>query len=168
MKSNKVTSITYYGNVSDEPIMWIDWYKFTVNLLEKIGSQANYISINSNTHGKGGILKRERNEEKIINLIKSGESINWLSIYALPQKFSSASFDYIALSVRARDFLTLILDHTIYEEKITEEIIDSVKNYIDVDSGEIYTMDRHEMPLLFATRANPPTSFKSLNIIRNI
>lgn len=38
--------------------------------------------------------------------------------------------------------------------------------YIEFENGEIYQMDRMEMPLIYAAKTNPIDQFKMLKVIR--
>ena len=168
MATNIVTSITYFGKAIDDSRIWLRWYEFSVDLFKKIEYIANYVSIKSQSMSSGKVMKIERVEKKIKKVIENGESIRRLSLFSLPPNFSSASFDYNVMAVRSSDFLTLILDSDIYDNKISFEIIDSLKKYIKPEKGEIYTMDRYDSPLAYAFRVNPIDSFKSLNIIKKL
>ena len=112
-------------------------------------------------------MNLKRYEKEIFNSIQSGDKIEYISVYSLPNKYDSASFDYNVFLARDDGYLTLIMNKSDFNNKKEEYLISILKKYIDSTSCEIYEMDRRECPLLYAAKDNPASFFKSINIIKS-
>lgn len=52
--------------------------------------------------------------------------------------------------------------------KIMTVSVSILETHIVMKTGKIYQMDRNEMPLIYASKANPIESFKTLKIYEEI
>ncbi|MCB2355762.1 hypothetical protein [Clostridium estertheticum] len=167
MEKDIVVSITLHGKVENE-ITWLDWYEYAKKIISQLGYNPNYISIESNSMKSGKVLKLKSKEKKIINLINSGENIEWLSIYSLPDEYDSAAFDYNMIATRNSNYLSVIVNKNDYVKLNVEDTINDLKKFIEFRNGEIYEMHRDESPLLYAAGLNEISEFDTLKIIKKI
>lgn len=98
--------------------------------------------------------------------INNNEDIKWLSIYSLPENFTSASFDYNVLITRNKKYLSIIMNKEVYLNLNLEETLSELKNFIELNYGEIYEMNRSESPLLYASGLNEVSEFETLKILK--
>lgn len=98
--------------------------------------------------------------------INNNEDIKWLSIYSLPENFTSASFDYNVLITRNKNYLSIIMNKEVYLNLNLEETLSELKNFIELNYGEIYEMNRSESPLLYASGLNEVSEFETLKILK--
>lgn len=161
-------SITAYGQNIDNDFKWAEWYEDAKKIIKSLGYEYNYVGIRTRKLNSGKVMKLDRNEKKVLNEIQSGEEINHISLFSLPQDFKSASFDYDVMIVRNFRFITLIVNKSDFKKIDEEQLVLLLGKYIEDLRVEIYEMDRYESPLIYASKANPASFFKSLNVIREI
>lgn len=107
-------------------------------------------------------------KRKIENIKVKSDTITGVSLMVLPEKYSSASFDYVISLSRNANYVTLIANLD-YKMNIDETvIIDFLQRNIVADNGEIYEMDIYDCPEFYAGKANPKESFKSLTILKSL
>ncbi|MFZ5968227.1 MAG: hypothetical protein ACOYVK_13770 [Bacillota bacterium] len=165
---NATISITFNGHVDDDNNKWIEWYNEGKKIISLFGYEPNHIGITSTSLKSGKVMTLKRNEKKLVNAIENGDVVKSISIFSLEDNYKSASFDYNVLLVRNSDYVTLIVNKSDFY-KVDEDVLgDSLRKYINATYAEIYEMDRYEFPLIYATKANPATSFKTLKIIKKI
>lgn len=56
----------------------------------------------------------------------------------------------------------------IYEKIDYKELIAGLKNFIEFKDGEIFNMYNLESPQLYASKANAPSSFRTLDVKVNL
>lgn len=161
-------SITAYGQNIDNDFKWAEWYEDAKKIIKSLGYEYNYVGIRTRKLNSGKVMKLDRNEKKVLNEIQSGEEINHISLFSLPQDFKSVSFDYDVMIVRNFRFITLIVNKSDFKKIDEEQLVLLLGKYIEDLRVEIYEMDRYESPLIYASKANPASFFKSLNVIREI
>ena len=161
-------SITAYGQNIDNDFKWAEWYEDAKKIIKSLGYEYNYVSIRTKKLNSGKVMKLDRNEKKVLNEIQNGEEINYISLFSLPQDFKSASFDYDVMIVRNFRFITLIVNKSDFKKIDEEQLLLLLAKYIEGVRVEIYEMDRYESPLIYASKANPASFFKSLNVIKEI
>lgn len=168
MNNDIVTSITIYGKINDESYTWKKWYEACKKIINLLGYETNYVSIESKKLNAGKVMKLENAEKKLLLEIANEDEIKWISAYSLPNDFVSAAFDYNVLIVRTNDYISLIIAKEDYEKIHEAKLISLLKEHIDITYGEIYEMNRDECPLIYASKANSASSFGTLKIIKEI
>lgn len=162
-----VVSITLYGKLeSESKYSWIEWYEYCKKIVLNLGYVPNYISIESDSIKTNKILNLVKKEKKVLLSINNNEDIKWLSIYSLPENFTSASFDYNVLITRNKNYLSIIMNKEVYLNLNLEETLSELKNFIELNYGEIYEMNRSESPLLYASGLNEVSEFETLKILK--
>jgi hypothetical protein len=116
----------------------------------------------------GKTMTLKRSEKKLLKSIDEGDDIKWIEVYSLPDDFRQASFDYDVFLIKDFEQVTLVTNKTDFTNADEEVLINLLKQHIAFKNGEIYEMGRDECPLFYALKANPPSSFKTLNIIRKL
>lgn len=164
---DRVVSITLYGKLeSESKYSWIEWYEYCKKNVLNLGYVPNYISIESDSIKTNKILNLSKKEKKVLLSINNNEYIKWLSIYSLPENFTSASFDYNVLITRNKKYLSIIMNKEVYLNLNLEETLSELKNFIELNYGEIYEMNRSESPLLYASGLNEVSEFETLKILK--
>ena len=161
-------SITIYGQNIENNFKWENWYEDAKKIIKSLGYEYNYVGIRTQKLNSGKVMKLSRNEKKILNEIQGGQEIKYISMFSLPQDFKSASFDYDVMIVRNSKFITLTVNKSDFNKIHEQKLLLLLSQYINNVHGEIYEMDRYESPLIYASRANPTSFFKSLKIIKEI
>jgi len=110
----------------------------------------------------------KRSEKRIRAAFRNKESIEHMSVYSLPQNFSQAVFDYNILTIRSDYYVMLIVGSDIFQDKVDEEIINSLAEHIEATRGEIFSMDKSEVPPFYASKKDSVDDYKTLKIIREI
>lgn len=113
-------------------------------------------------------MKLSKNEKKVLNEIKSGQEIKYISMFSLPEDFQSASFDYDVMIVRNSQFTTVTVNKGDFNKIDEQKLVQLLSKYVNKGQCEIYEMDRYESPLIYASKANPTSFFKTLKIIKEI
>jgi hypothetical protein len=54
----------------------------------------------------------------------------------------------------------------VIKKMVDKDMISKLLKYIEFENGEIYQMDRMEMPLIYAAKANPIDRFKTLKVYK--
>lgn len=168
LSNEVVRSISLYGEVVDDKNEWLNWYKQAKSIINLLGYEANYFSIEGGGMKSGKVMRINRSEKKLLESVGNLNGIKWMSIYSLPKDYKSASFDYDVLLVRNIEYVTLIASKSDFKEINEDALIDLLKEHVNVKSGEIYEMERDECPLLYVSRVNSLSSFKTLKIMKTV
>lgn len=168
MSDKTLTSITLYGKNQANKDNWVFWYKSAKSIVRLLGYEPNYFGVHSNTMNSGKIMTIKRSEKKLLKSIDAGDCIKWIELYSLPDDYRQASFDYDVFLIRDIDQVTLLTNKTDFENADEDVLINLLKHHITFKYGEIYELDRDECPLIYASKANPPSFFKTLNVIRKL
>ena len=107
-----------------------------------------------------------RKEKQILQILKNGGKPTGFSCISLPKEYKIAAFDYNVMMVRESKYITLIINMSDFTKIDVDSILSQLVQYIEFECGEIYQMDRAEMPLIYAERLNSIDSFKSYNSIK--
>lgn len=161
-------SITAYGQNTNNDFKWEEWYEDSKKIIESLGYEYNYIGIRTEKLNSGKAMKLDKNEKKVLNEIQSGEEIKHISMFSLPKDFKSASFDYDVMIVRNSQFITLTINKDDFNKIDEQQLLILLGKYIKNSRVEIYEMDRYESPLIYASKVNPISFFKSLKVIKEI
>lgn len=163
---NLTVSITFNGEINDND--WGQWYNDAKNIVKLVGYNTTHIGISGIKFKSEKVLDIRRYEKKIVDSINNGDAINYISLYSLPKNYESASFDYDVFLAREKGYVTLIMNKLDFKCEHEDVLIEILRKHINVNSGEIYEMDRDEVPLLYAAKDNVPETFKSLKILKII
>lgn len=165
---NTTISITFNGEIDDNNVRWMQWYNDAKRIVRLLGYEPTHVGISGTAFKSGKVLSVSKSEKKILKSLENGDSIYYISLFSLPKDYKIASIDYDVLVARDEGFITLIMNKKSFDSKQEDELINILKKYISVHTGEIYEMDREEIPLLYAAKDNPPNIFKTLKILRAI
>jgi hypothetical protein len=101
--------------------------------------------------------------------LSANEKIESISIYALPDNFTQAVFDYYTFMsidiVSENQLITISLPIDSFIEVNAIEMEEDLKEFITFKNGEIFEMSVLECPYFYATKLNPASDFESLKII---
>jgi hypothetical protein len=168
LSDKTLTSITLYGEVQVDKASWAFWYESAKNIVRSLGYEPNYFAVKSNTMNSGKIMTLKRSEKKLLKNIEVGDDIKWIELYSLPDDYRQASFDYNVFLIKDIAQVTLVTNKTDFINADEEMLLSSLKQHIAFETGEIYEMGRDECPLFYALKANPISSFKTLNVIKKL
>lgn len=161
-------SIAIYGDKVGGDFKWEEWYEDAKHIIELLGYDYNYVGIKTQKLNSGKVMKLSRNKKKILNEIESGQEIKYISMFSLPEDFQSASFDYDVMIARNSQFMILTVNKGDFNKIDEQKLLQLLIKYVNNGHGEIYEMDRYESPLIYASKANPTSFFKSLKIIKEM
>lgn len=162
----KVISITLWGNGIQKE-KWLNWYQDVENLMKSLGYKPTHIGIQSKSFCSGKILTVARKKKDILATIAAGENPSSFSCYSLPKDYRTASFDYDFLGVRNEEYISVIVKEVDYKKLNIKNVVSQLKEYIDYEYGEIYTMSKEEMPLIYAA-TRKLNNIKSFSLIQEI
>ncbi len=145
---------------------WLDWYNDIGIIFQQLGYKRTHIGIECKSYVNKKIVTIERKERSIINILQSGDMPKSLSCYSLSKEYKVAMFDYDIMAVRQSEYISVIVNKSDLAKVEMENIISDLKQYIEFRRGEVYQMDREEMPLLYAANAKTINPFKSLEILK--
>ena len=171
MKKNVIrTSITLYGEIESNPVKWLEWFTYAKTLTEEIGYNPNYVGISGTSFKSGNILTLAKTEKRFKKAVEAGEAFDSLDVYSLPDEFKQAVFDYKTYMVRYCSYephhITIILLQEDFSKINTEKVIENLKTFIKFSMGQIFEMSALESPFFYASKANPASHYKSLNILK--
>ena len=160
---DKIISITLWGNTAKKG-KWIDWYKDTKKIANNMGYELTHIGIQNQSFSDGKIRTVSRMEKKILESIEKGDCPQDFSCFVLPSDFRSASFDYTLLFDRTENDISILISENDYEKFDENELLNTFKQYIDYECGEMYEVSRKEMPLIYAAtrRSDYVKSYKHI------
>lgn len=169
MEARITTSIVLYGDINSlDSKKWLDFYNYISNFIQSINLVPNYIAVSSESIKSSKISPLKRVEKKLYTAIDNKEEISSLSIYSLPDNFETAAFDYNAYICRTNrlkySHIIVTLPIEIYKKIDYRGLIVELKNFIDFKEGEIFNLSNLESPHLYASKANAPSAFKSLDV----
>ena len=168
MMETSTVSITFNGKIDNDSVKWIQWYNDAKTLIRLIGYEPTHVGISGIAFKSGKVLNISKSEKKIIKSLENGDEVHYISLFSLPRDYKSASFDYDVLVARDEGYITLIMNKSAFDFEQKSVLISILKKHISISNGEIYEMDREEVPLLYAAKDNPPNTFKTLKILETI
>lgn len=158
-------SITFWGDGLIKG-KWLDWYDDVGGIFEQLGYKRTHIAIDCKSYANKKIVSVGRKEKTIIDILQSGESPKSISCFSLSKDYKVAMFDYNVMAVRQSKYLSIIMNRSDLERIDAENIISTFKQYIEFKSGEVYQMNREEVPLMYAANAKTIKPFESLIILK--
>lgn len=160
-------SITLRGDALKKG-KWIEWYDYISLTILKLGYEKTHIAMESDAYATRKIVTVSRKEKQILQMINEGVQPTCFSIYSLPEDYKIATFDYNILAVRTRSYFSIIFNQYDFEKIDADNFISTMKSYIEFENGEIYKMDREEVPLIYAAQANSINEYKTLSVLKKI
>ena len=145
----KNISITLWGN-GIEKQKWIEWYKEVKELFNNLGYVHTHIGIKSQSYNRGKVMTVARKEKEILSRLEQNEEPENLSLYSLDKEYKIAMFDYNVLCARDKEYLSIILSEKDYNAHNENLIISILNKYVDYRYGEVYSVSKDEMPLIYA------------------
>ncbi|SEL29471.1 hypothetical protein [Paenibacillus sp. OK003] len=173
MEERLTTSIVLYGQIEPNNInQWNDFYHISKEIITSLNFKPNYIGISGDSFQGGKLRTLVRTEKKLLKSFEKAEYLESLEIYALPENFTIAAFDYNAYIARSKqvDFDHILATFTseAYKDLDQERLVDLLRRFIVFESGEIFQLSNLESPQIYASKANALTAFKTLNILNEI
>ncbi|WP_145331965.1 hypothetical protein [Paenibacillus xylanexedens] len=173
MEGRLTTSIVLYGKIeTDDMSQWQAFYHLSKQIITNLNLEPNYIGISGDFFSSKKIKTLARMEMKLLKSFGDGRDIESLEIYALPENFTVAAFDYDMYISRSKhvafDYIIATLTSEAYQNVDQEKLVRLLKRCINFDSGEIFELSYLESPVIYATKANAPSSFKTLRILENL
>lgn len=156
-------SVTFWGDGLTKG-KWLEWYHDIGIIFQELGYQKTHLDIQSESYTNKKIVSVVRKEKQILPILQNGK-VTSMSCFSLPKNYKSASFDYEILAVRQSKYMSIIMNVNDFERVDVNCQISRLIQYIDFQSGEIYQMNRSEMPLIYAAKANPINAFQTLKIL---
>lgn len=146
--SQKNIAIVAWKNNKDD-FKWIQWYEDIKALSNNIGLPITHMGITSAKFTSGKIVTVNRMEKKMLDSIKSGDSLVSLSCLSLPKDYSIASFDYNAYFISNKAYIAAILKEEFYNPDLEKEILSMLNKCVEYDDGAIFSTSVEEVPLLY-------------------
>ncbi len=115
----------------------------------------------------GGLIKYKSLTNKIQRIKSKNEVIDIISIYCLPNNYTSLIFDYIVTLECGTGITFLSFNEKYISIKNLDEnkIVHILKRMVPDGKGEIFLMENDECPGLYALKANTPDDYKTLKVI---
>lgn len=169
---NLMHCVVLYGEIGQANQAWNEWISLAKIIEIESEIKFTHIGISSDSmfHSKR-ILTIDKALRKFSKTNTKIEIIKSFEFYSLPHEYKQAAFDYIAYMVMCLDPFPLVL---ISLPKGSESIaiIDKstsiVSTFFTISSGLVFEMSKEDCPFFFATKMNQPSSYESLNILKNI
>lgn len=145
---------------------WLDWYHDIGIIFQELGYKRTHIGIDCKSYSNRKIVTIKRKEKSILDILQSEDIPKSMSCYSLIKDYKVAMFDYDVMAVRQSQYISIIFNRNDLVKIDIDNVIFMLKQYIEFQCGEVYQMDREEMPLIYAARAKPIKPFRSLIILK--
>ena len=166
-RDENITSIALYGDAKTNSLAWQRWLITAKAIMETIGYPVSHIGLTGDSFKSEKVFQFCKVEKRIMDALTRGVAIQDMALQSLIDKYRSAAFDYNCNLLRTDKMIHLEVGSTKYAELDEESIIRELSQHIQVDRGQVFSMDRKETPLIYVMGANPIESFRSLKIIRS-
>jgi hypothetical protein len=171
MTRGSTTTILLHGEVCTGVDEWLKWYEFTLHEAVNIGFAPNYLGVTGEGVKSSKLSPVKRKDVVLRESIRRGDKITSISIYSLPPNFKTAAFDYELYLSRATNLgcqrIMLTLSTEAFSRIDYEDMIEKLKKHICFVGGQIFEMVGED-PLIYAIKANSPSSFNSLRVITEL
>lgn len=164
----KTVSITIYGEADDKSSVWSSWINYVEALTAQLHYPSTHVSVRGDTFKSAKVTVFNRTKKRLLKALEKEEGFKWISFYSLPDDFKTAAFDYEILAARTANFVTLILSEAIFSQIDVDQVVEELKAFIVFREGEIYELDIEETPMIYATKCNSVSSFKTLKILHKL
>ena len=145
---------------------WLNWYHDIGIIFQELGYKRTHIGIDSKSYSNSQIVTIARKEKAILDILQSGETPESMSCYSLIKDYKVAMFDFDVMAVRQSEYMSIIFNRSDLVKIDVDNVIFNLTQYMELQCGEVYQMDRKEVPLMYAVRAKPVKPFKSLIILK--
>lgn len=157
MNNKKVIGIVSYGTFKQLDDFWDRGLEESKKLFSLVGFKPTHIGIKSDTINDGKIKNFNRSEKKVKAAICEGETIAYMTLYALNKGFHTVldSEFYISFyrnQYKKVDYIYCEMPFEKYNSIIRNQIIDFMFVYIDITKGEIFVMDKNEVAVNYASK----------------
>lgn len=171
MQERLATSIVLYGDFdSSNSLLWRDFYNYTTGLIESLHVSPNYLGLTGQSFKTGKVSLINKAHKKLFRALEDGEDIDSMAIYALPEAFKTAAFDYNVYVCRTKQskhpHLIAAFSDDLFQTLKYDDVISQFKKFINFESGQIFQLKNVESPQIYASRANSLSAFQSLHIIK--
>jgi hypothetical protein len=164
-----MTSIVLYGSIMTQELKIWDWYQYILKLNEELGYPSTHIGIIGDSFKSGKLTTIKRTEAKLKKACTNGDKIDTVSIYALPQEFTQAAFDfntYMCIGKNLNNQFIIVTVTSVDFRKINKiDLIKDLGEFIRCREGEVFELSVLESPLIYASNVNQESDFRSLKII---
>lgn len=167
LRDNLVTSIVLYGSIEGQENNIWDWYQYSLKLNEGLGYPSTHLGIIGDRFKSGKLSTKKRTEAKFKKALETGESIETVSIYSLPEGFTQAAFDFntFICMQRKNPFIIVSIPSADFRKFDERATIRELGNFITCREVEVFELSKLESPLIYASRVNQESDFKSLKKI---
>lgn len=169
MKGMVMTSVVLYGSIDvREHDVW-GWYQYSLKLNEELGYPSTHLGIIGDNFKTGKLTSLKRTELKLKKALESQEKIENVSVYALPQDFTQAAFDYTTCSMINADvdnqFVIVSIPKDDFAKIDKSKLIRDLGEFITCREGEVFELSVYESPFIYATKVNEVSDYESLKVI---
>ncbi|GGO00201.1 hypothetical protein [Saccharibacillus kuerlensis] len=172
MKDRLMTSIVLYGSIGIQKKELWEAYQYFLKLNEELGYTSTHLGIIGDQFKSGKLTPITRTEAKFKKACDNEENIETISIYALPQDFSQAAFDYRSFVSINKSFNNQFIVITVPSEDFSKinktKIINDSGDFIKLEKYEVFELSVLESPLIYCSKVNQTSDFTSLKIIEKI
>lgn len=164
-----MTSIVLYGSIKAQELEIWDGYQYFLKLNEVLGYPSTHIGIIGDSFKSGKLTTIKRTEAKLKKACENGENIETVSIYALPQDFTQAAFDFntfICINTSLNNQFIIVTVPSVNFSKVNKsDLIKDLGKFIICREYEVFKLSVLESPLIYASKVNQESGFRSLEII---
>jgi hypothetical protein len=143
---------------------WIEFIEDAMHLFELFDLEITNFGIHSENYHSSKLRSFKR-RTRIVEALKSGETVRIMEFCHLPAVYRQAAFDYVLDITRADKYLILTVDRDRYRKSFEEQILETLSRYIDADLVEIYEMDKRETPLMYAAKMSRVSPYKTFRLL---
>ncbi len=163
---NLTVSLTMWGDLRDD-YNWLAWYTDMKRIFQMFELSITHLGVTGSQYPKK-VVTVARKEKEILKKIEDGNLLTDFACYSLPKDYRAAVFDYNLLIYRESSLITLIVGKEYYETEKIDSCIEIFNQYIDMNRGQIYKMDRKDTPWLYAMGENDISFYKSLRVMKDL
>jgi hypothetical protein len=143
---------------------WIEFIEDAMQLFKLFDLEITNFWIDSESYHPS-TLRSFKRRTRIVEAIKSGETVMSMELYHLPAIYRQAAFDYVLNITRADKYLILTVERDRYHKSFEEQILETLSRYIDANLVEIYEMDKRETPQMYAAKIRPVSPYKTFRLL---
>ena len=172
MSEDLKTSIVLYGSMNQEEMDLWSWVQYVNDFSEALGFPPTHLEVDGDSYKTSNIISLKRTLKKLKTVIEKKEKIDFITLYSLPEEFTQAVFDFdtflcIDLSPE-NPFILISIPKNSFNKLNEKEVIKNLSKYIKITDGEIFDMSVLECPFTYVSKMNPPSHYKSLNILKKL
>ena len=123
---NTTISITFNGEIDNDNVRWIQWYNDAKKIVKLLGYEPTHVGISGTAFKSGKVLSVSKSEKKILKSLENGDSVYYISLFALPKDYKSASFDYDVFIARDEGYVTLTMNQSTFAHIQEDELLNMI------------------------------------------